>query len=107
MAGLVTHSGWRVMSLVLAAAVLGLVPVLLLLMRDRPQDIGLAPYVAEPGARGPAAVAGNFAAVAFRALGEGAGRRDFWLLAGSYFVCGASTNGLIGTHLIPACVDHW
>jgi predicted MFS family arabinose efflux permease len=32
--------------------------------------------------------------------------RDFWLLAGTYFVCGASTNGLIGTHLIPACIDH-
>ncbi|HXE97286.1 MAG TPA: MFS transporter [Dongiaceae bacterium] len=32
--------------------------------------------------------------------------RDFWLLSGSFFICGASTNGLIGTHLIPACVDH-
>jgi predicted MFS family arabinose efflux permease len=44
--------------------------------------------------------------LAFRAFGEGARSRDFWLIAGSYFVCGASTNGLIGTHLIPACVDH-
>jgi sugar phosphate permease len=106
MAGLVTHAGWRVMSLVLACAVLALVPVLLLLMRDRPQDIGLAPFGEKPGARPAAPAAGNFVAVAFRALGEGARRRDFWLLAGSYFVCGASTNGLIGTHLIPACVDH-
>jgi predicted MFS family arabinose efflux permease len=32
--------------------------------------------------------------------------RDFWLLAGTFFICGASTNGLIGTHLIPACVDN-
>jgi predicted MFS family arabinose efflux permease len=32
--------------------------------------------------------------------------RDFWLLSGSFFVCGASTNGLIGTHLIPECIDH-
>jgi predicted MFS family arabinose efflux permease len=30
----------------------------------------------------------------------------FWLLAGSFFICGASTNGLIGTHLIPAAMDH-
>ncbi len=37
---------------------------------------------------------------------NGAGKRDFWLIAGGYFVCGATTNGLIGTHLIPACVDH-
>ncbi|MGZ3667288.1 MAG: MFS transporter, partial [Ktedonobacterales bacterium] len=32
--------------------------------------------------------------------------RTFWLLAGSFFICGASTNGLIGTHLIPASMDH-
>jgi sugar phosphate permease len=32
--------------------------------------------------------------------------RDFWILAGTFFCCGASTNGLIGTHLIPACIDH-
>ena len=50
--------------------------------------------------------AGNPIAVSFRALADASRSRDFWLIAGSYFVCGASTNGLIGTHLIPACVDH-
>jgi predicted MFS family arabinose efflux permease len=44
--------------------------------------------------------------VAFRALATGIRSRDFWLIAGGYFVCGATTNGLIGTHLIAACVDH-
>jgi MFS family permease len=44
--------------------------------------------------------------VALRAIGTGLRSRDFWLIAGGYFVCGATTNGLIGTHLIPACVDH-
>ena len=44
--------------------------------------------------------------LAFRTLREAVHYRDFWLLAGTYFVCGASTNGLIGTHLIPACMDH-
>ncbi len=39
-------------------------------------------------------------------LRDGLRSRDFWLLAGSFFICGASTNGLIGTHLIPACLDH-
>jgi predicted MFS family arabinose efflux permease len=43
---------------------------------------------------------------AFQALREAAGYRNFWLLSGSFFICGASTNGLIGTHLIPACLDH-
>src|SRR5206468_6683657 len=73
--------------------------------RDHPQDLGLAPY----GARRvvPRAMPiGNPMMAAFRALADGARLRDFWLLAGTYFICGASTNGLITTHLIPACVDH-
>ena len=40
------------------------------------------------------------------ALGHAAKFRDFWILFGSFFVCGFSANGLIGTHLIPACLDH-
>ncbi len=106
MAWLATQAGWRVMSLVLAAAVMLFVPVLALLMRDRPQDLGLAPYGERYAPRPAATPQGNPAMVAFRALRDGANSRDFWLIAGSYFVCGASTNGLIGTHLIPACVDH-
>jgi sugar phosphate permease len=106
MAALVTHGGWRLMSLILAGVVIAFVPLLMLLMRDRPADIGLAPYGGDPNAPAAATPTGNPAAVAFRALWIGARSRDFWLIAGGYFVCGASTNGLIGTHLIPACVDH-
>jgi sugar phosphate permease len=106
MAWLATEAGWRVMSLVLAGAVIAFLPVLLLLMRDRPQDLGLAPYGETYAPRPVPRPQGNPATVAFGALRDGARSRDFWLLAGSYFVCGASTNGLIGTHLIPACVDH-
>jgi predicted MFS family arabinose efflux permease len=51
-------------------------------------------------------VRGNPATRALTALRDGLRSRDFWLLAGSFFICGASTNGLIGTHLIPACLDH-
>ena len=106
MAALVTHGGWRLMSLVLAGAVVALLPLLALFMRDRPEDLGLAAYGGD-GKPGPvAAPLGNPVAVAFRALGTGIRLRDFWLIAGGYFVCGATTNGLIGTHLIPACVDH-
>jgi sugar phosphate permease len=107
MAMLATAAGWRVMSLTLAAILLGFMPVLLWLMRDRPEDIGIAPY----GASGavvapPPAPAGNPFATTVRAFTDGARSRDFWLIAGSYLICGASTNGLISTHLIPACVDH-
>ncbi len=106
LADIVTLAGWRTMSLVLAAAVLGLLPLLALAMRDRPEDVGLGAYGDPRGPQPVAPPSGNPVAIAFRALGEGARRRDFWLISGGYFVCGASTNGLIGTHLIPACVDH-
>ncbi|HZT87419.1 MAG TPA: MFS transporter [Stellaceae bacterium] len=105
LASLVTHVGWRAMSFTLAASALAFVPPLVLLMRDRPQDLGLAPYGDVVGKPADAPI-GNPVTLAFRALFDGARSRDFWLIAGGYFVCGASTNGLIGTHLIPACVDH-
>jgi sugar phosphate permease len=107
MAALVTYAGWRVMSLCLAAVVMVFVPLLALLMRDRPEDLGLAPYgETRAAAPKPAPPAANPIAATFRALSDGARSRDFWLIAGAYFVCGATTNGLIGTHLIPACIDH-
>jgi sugar phosphate permease len=106
MAFLVTHSGWRTMSLVLAGTVIVFLPVPALLMRDRPEDVGLRPYGDGGALRPDAAPPGNPVAVAFRALAVGARSRDFWLIAGGYFVCGATTNGLVGTHLIAACVDH-
>jgi sugar phosphate permease len=109
MAAIVTIAGWRVMLLTLAAVLLIFVPVVAWLMRDRPQDLGIAAY-GDTGLGGPAPPprlpAGNPFAAAFRAFADGARTRDFWLIAGGYFICGASTNGLIGTHLIPACVDH-
>lgn len=106
MAALATDAGWRVMSLVLAGAVVAFLPLLVLLMRDRPEDLGLARYGDETGSRPAVPAEGNPVAVAFRALAAGVRSRDFWLIAGGYFVCGATTNGLIGTHLIAACVDH-
>jgi sugar phosphate permease len=105
-ASLVTHAGWRVMCLAMAAVVVVLVPLLIVLMRERPEDLGLAAYGDPRGPQPVAAARGNPVTVAFRALSDGARSRDFWLIAGGFFACGASTQGLIGTHLIPACVDH-
>ena len=97
--------GWRAACLGVAGAALCLVPIVLMLVRDRPADLGLPPYGGT--AIEPAPVrATNPAVRAVAALRVGLGSRDFWLLAGSFFVCGASTSGLIGTHLIPACIDH-
>jgi predicted MFS family arabinose efflux permease len=75
-------------------------------MRDRPKDFGLRPYGDSGASRSLGITEGNPVTIAFRALVEGARSRDFWLIAGGYFVCGATTNGLVGTHLIAACVDH-
>ena len=97
--------GWRAVSITIAAVAACLIVPVLAFMRDRPSDLGIPPY------GGTAVIprvqpAVNPAVRAMRALGAGLRSRDFWLLGGSFFVCGASTNGLIGTHLIPACVDN-
>lgn len=106
MASLATSVGWRTMSLVLAGIVVAFLPLLILLMHDRPEDLGLAAYGDRTTSRPTAIPESNPVWVAFRALGTGIRSRDFWLIAAGYFVCGATTNGLIGTHLIAASVDH-
>lgn len=105
LASLTVHEGWRATAIVTAIAAAVMIPVVMVLMRDRPQDLGLAPY-GESIATPPPPPPPNAIGRALGALGAGLRSRDFWLLGGSFFICGASTNGLIGTHLIPACVDH-
>lgn len=105
-AAIIAAYGWRTMLLMLAAIVLVLLWPVARFVRERPQDVGLNAYGEAPGTHVPApARPGNPVRVAFAALGTGLRMRDFWLLAGSFFVCGASTNGLIGTHLVAACLD--
>lgn len=108
LAVLVRDHGWRSAVLLVAAAIAFIIPWVLFFLRDRPSDTGLQPYGADPEDVAPAVnptVRGNPFATAIRGLTDAMRSRDFWLLSGSFFVCGASTNGLIGTHLIPACVD--
>jgi len=84
-----------------------IIPLVWLLMRDSPAEMGLTPYGTPAGAPpAPPRQRINPLVAAFEALGIAAKHRDFWLLAGSFFVCGASTLGLVGTHFIPACLDH-
>ncbi len=106
LASLVEHYGWRVAVLTIAGVGLCTVPLIALFMRNRPADLGLTPLGDAVGTPPIPVSKGNPIVAAFEALGEGVRSRDFWLLAGSFFICGLSTNGLIGTHLIPACFDH-
>jgi sugar phosphate permease len=102
LASLVERRGWRAAALAVAAAAAVMFVITFLLMRDRPSDIGLEPYGREPGAPPPPATGLTPVSALRLAIRTPA----FWLLAGSFFVCGASTNGLIGTHLISACHDY-
>ncbi len=106
LAAIVTHWGWRYASVTVSVVALGVVlPLVALFMRDRPAEIGLMPFGAtEPDP--PPAAAGNPFASAIDGLRMARTSSAFWLLAGSFFICGLSTNGLIGTHLIPAAMDH-
>ncbi|MGZ8179164.1 MFS transporter [Williamsia sp. SKLECPSW1] len=97
--------GWRVASLIVTAVALAVVPLVLLFIRDRPADVGLRPLGATEDVPATALPTGTFAA-AFSGLAIGARTRAFWLLAASFAICGATTNGLIGTHFIPAAGDH-
>jgi MFS family permease len=101
----VAHDGWRTMVLIVAAICALLVPVTLFALREYPSDVGLPLYGAAAVTRPVRSTANPFVS-ALAGLREGMRSRDFWLLGGSFFICGASTNGLIGTHLIPACGDH-
>jgi MFS family permease len=102
LAGIVEASGWRAAALIVAAAAAVVFVIVFLFMRDRPTDLGLRPY-GQPADAVPVATAPPLAPLA--ALAHAARTPAFWILAGTFFVCGASTNGLIGTHLISACHD--
>ena len=99
--------GWRNAVGVVVCALVFVLAIVVLWMRTDPSDVGLRPFGEKSG--GVAATAYNVSdpfRQAIDALRRGMRSIDFWLLAGSFFICGASTNGLIGTHLIPACMDH-
>ncbi|MFI8189707.1 MFS transporter [Streptomyces sp. NPDC085946] len=102
---IVTHHQWRPAAVTVALAALAVVPFVWLLLRDHPADVGLEPYGAREFVPKPPPAAGaarRTVAVLLRAARTG----PFWLLAGTFAICGASTNGLIQTHFVPAAHDH-
>jgi sugar phosphate permease len=105
LAWLATTYGWRWSSITVAAVALLICPLAVLLLRNAPADVGLRPYGATEADLPEPRRSGALSS-AFDGLRMGVRSRDFWLLAGSFCICGATTNGLIGTHLIPAAMDH-
>ncbi|MCW2768080.1 MAG: transporter [Nocardioides sp.] len=100
--------GWRWAAGLVTVFALGLVPLVWLVMRDQPADVGTTPYgaPADWAPPPPAPVTVGAATVAVRTLKDSARSRTFWILFGTFWICGWSTNGLIGTHFIPAAHDH-
>jgi MFS family permease len=107
LASLTERMGWRI-ALALMCMMLGLAAfAVAMAMRDRPSDVGLRPF-GEVGSEPLPAPAPNTAPIMAAALGalrDAARTRVFWILFATFFICGASTNGLIQVHLIPMCLD--
>jgi len=110
LAVIVTHHGWQAVSLTVMAGALIVAPLAVWMLRDYPADVGLQPYggtadqaatrpVRKPGEPGPARRTLSALRTASHSL-------TFWFLVGSFAICGASTNGLVGTQFIPAAHDH-
>ncbi|MDZ4353026.1 MAG: MFS transporter [Arthrobacter sp.] len=112
-AALAQDPGWRQASLLIAAGALAVVPLVLKFLKNSPADAGVLPYgaEAEPGS-GAGAIAGaavhnrNAAVRALQVLKRASKVRTFWALVAGFAICGATTNGLIGTHFIPSAHDH-
>jgi predicted MFS family arabinose efflux permease len=107
-AWLADSTGWRAASLTIAGAALAVIPLVLLVLRERPAELGVLPYGAVPGPVDQPAERPQVGAAraALDALRDAARTRAFWALAVGFAICGMSTNGLIGTHFIPAAHDH-
>jgi predicted MFS family arabinose efflux permease len=101
LASMTEQRGWRTAAVIVSGSALLVFVIVLVFMRDRPEDVGLLRYGQKAStSSAPAPLA------PLDALARAVRTPAFWVLAGTFFICGASTNGLIGTHLIPACHDY-
>jgi MFS family permease len=98
---------WRPVVLTVSLACLALIPIVALIVPERPQDIGTHRFGEKPGSAPAAPLKqARTATLAIQVLLRAARRPAFWLLFGTFFVCGLTTNGLVGTHMIAFCGDH-
>ena len=98
--------GWRSIGLTIGTASLLMVPFIYIFLKEKPSDLGMLPFGAPDDWQPPVKSTMPAAKLALVTLKEASAHKDFWYLTGSFFVCGLSTSGLIGTHFIPAAHDH-
>ncbi|WP_321957163.1 MFS transporter [Paraburkholderia bannensis] len=107
LAAIAEKHGWQLVVLVVAIAAAVVVPLVAFLLPERPASVDLRPFgEAHDAPIAPPAPQQNPLTLAFGALASASRTRDFWLLFFSFFICGASTNGYVGTHLIAMCGDY-
>jgi len=104
LAAVAQSQGWQPVIFIVAAAAALIIPLIYVLVPERPSSIGVRPFGATTD-EAPQAPNGNPFWHAIDTLIRASRSRDFWLLFATFFVCGLSTNGLIGTHLIANCLD--
>ena len=105
MAALAEAGGWRPVVLAIAVVMAALTPLVWLLLPESPAAIGRRPYGAPTDYEPPVPGGGGALRGAFGALFRAARTRTFWLLFAGFFVCGLTTNGLVGVHMIAMCAD--
>ncbi len=107
-AGVAADTSWRLASLLIAGIALAVVPVVAIFLRNSPADLGITPYGSALDAvpTPPVRSSVNPARRALQVLRRASRVRTFWALVAGFAICGATTNGLIGTHFIPAAHDH-
>ncbi|MCC3372720.1 MFS transporter [Cohnella sp. REN36] len=105
LAQITTQAGWRYAIYTAVVVIVVVLVAVAIGMRNHPFDVGLPAY-GEDQVTKPEPFKGSIFLAPLLALRSGLGNVTFWLLAGTFFFCGFSTNGLIGTHLIPACGDY-
>src|SRR6202048_4543098 len=99
------HWGWRA---ALAPSSIGLFVMMVLfvlLTKDRPQELGLAPLGEASMPPVPPRPTDNFVLLSLKALRLGSQQLVFWVLAATFFICGLSSYGLTQTHFVPYCGD--
>ena len=108
MAALAESGGWKTVVTAIAIAAAAVIPLIYFLVPERPAAIGLTRFGAKSDevVEAPRAARAGFLSETFGILANAAKTRTFWLLFATFFICGFTTNGLVGTHLIAFCGDH-
>ncbi len=105
LAWLTRAGAWQPVVMAVGIACLALVPLVAIFVPEHPEDVGTTRFGEAPDAPAPRRISAS-AMLALQVLWRVRAHPTFWLLFGTFFVCGLTTNGLVGTHLIAYCGDH-